>query len=194
MLLSIVKQFKWVDVLVVILLFRIGYIAMKNGLPVEIFKLLGIILATYLALHYYTALSDWIRAYVDKEEKMPLQFLDFLVFLALTILGYLIFVLLRSTFYRFIKMEAAPRLRKWGGLVLGIARGILLASLIVFMLVISSISYLRDSAKNSYSGKQLFKLTTSTYTWLWNAVTSKFMSGEKFNKTILEVQEDLAWQ
>ncbi len=192
MFLSIVKQFNWVDILVVILLFRIGYIAIKNGLPAELFKLLGIISAIYLSLHYYTALSDWIRAHIAAEKKMPLEFLDFLVFLVLAILGYLIFVLLRSIFYRFIKMEAVPRLNKWGGLALGVARGFLLVGLVIFMLVISSISYLKNSVKNSYSGRQLFNVATSTYSWLWNAIASKFMPGEKFNRTILEVQENLA--
>ncbi len=189
--LEIARQFNWVDILVIILLLRIGYIAIKNGIAAEFFKLPGIISAIYLSLHYYTALSDWIKSYVFAKQKMPLRFLDFLVCLVLAIIGYLIFVLLRSIFCRFVKMEAVPTLSKWGGLVLGVARGFLLVSLVVFMLAISSISYLKNSVKNSYSGQQLFNVATGTYSWLFNAVASKFIPGEKFNKTIFEDQEDL---
>lgn len=190
MLLNIIKQFNWVDILALILLFRIAYIAIKNGFSVELFKLCGTILAIYLSLHYYTVLSDWMRAR-GGTEKMPLEFLDFIVFLFLTIISCLVFVLLRSVFYRLIKLEAVPTLNKWGGLLLGAARGFLLVSLVVFMLAISSITYLKNSVKDAYSGKSLFKVSVGTYSWLWNTLTSKFMPGEKFNNTVLEVQEGL---
>jgi len=190
MLLDTIKQFNWVDILVVILLFRIGYIAIKNGLAVGFFKLLGALFAIYLSLHYYTGLSDFVRGRIGIK-KLPLEFLDFLFFVALASLGYLIFVLLRTVFCHFIKTEAAPKLNQWGGFILGAVRGFLCVGLITFMLAISSVSYLKNSVKDSYSGRYLFKFTTDTYSWLWNAVTSKFMTGEKFNKTILEVQEGL---
>lgn len=189
---DILKQLNWVDIFVIIILFRIGYIALQNGLPAELFKFLGSLSAIYLSLHYYTTLSDWIggRFFVSRE-KMPLEFLDFLCFVSLASLGYIIFVALRQTFSRFIKMEAGPKLNKWGGLVLGLVRGLCLSSLIVFMLVISSISYLKNSIINSYSGVRLFKLAPATYNRLWLGLMSKFMNKEKFNQTILEVQDSL---
>jgi len=189
MLLNIISQLNWVDLVIIILLFRIGYIAIKNGLQVEIFKLLGTILAIYASLHYYTITSDYVRSLINKKE-VPLEFLDFLSFSVLAILSYLAFVLLRSIFYRFIKMEAVPRLNKWGGFVLGLGRAFLLAGLVVFALTVSSITYLRNSAAGSYSGRRLFNVAPAAYSWLWNSIASKFMSGEKFNETIAEVQEN----
>lgn len=190
MLLDIIKQCNWMDIFVVILLFRICYIATKFGLPVELFKLLGTILAVYLSLHYYTGLSDGLRQRFGAE-KIPLEFLDFLVFLGLSLLGYLIFVSLRLAFYRFIKMEAAPGLNRWGGLVLGLMRGFLLTGLIIFIFTISTISYLKESARSSYSGSRLSKIAPATYSVLWNKFMSKFMPQEKFNDAVLEVQESL---
>lgn len=188
--LEIIRQFNWIDIFIVILLFRVGYAAVKSGLPAELFKLLGTLLATYLSLHYYTVLADWFLASrAELQKKAPLEFLDFISFLVLAIGGYLIFVLLRSIFYRFIKMEAVPNLNKWGGLILGIARGILLAGLIMFMLVISSASYLKKSVANSYFGRQVFAVAPSTYSALWSGLASKFMTTEKFNKTVTEIQE-----
>lgn len=192
MLLNIIKQFNWVDIFVIILLLRICYIAVKKGFTFESFKFLGTILAVYLALHYYTVLSDWFRGRLPAtEERMPLEFLDFLFFVLLALLGYGIFFLLREALSRFIKMEAVPRLNKWGGLVLGAGRGILLASLVVYVLIISSIDYFKESAQQSYLGSRLFQVAPSTYTAIWNNLMSKFMTKEKFNKTILEVQAGL---
>jgi uncharacterized membrane protein required for colicin V production len=195
MLLDIIEQFNWVDIFVLILLLRICYIALKTGFNIESFKFLGTILAVYLALHYYTGLADWFKAHLSvMEEKMPLEFLDFLCFVVLAIFGYVIFWFLRETFSRFIKMEAVPRLNRWGGFIFGIGRGILLSSLVVFILLISGIGYFKASAQQSYLGSRLFQAAPSTYATIWNRLMSKFMSKEKFNNTILEVQSGLTKQ
>jgi len=190
MLLDIIKKLNWVDVLVIIALMRIGYVAFETGFTIELFKLLGTLFAIYLSMHYFTIVSDTLIRRQATTEKIPLQFTDFVSFLVLVIAGYLIFVFLRSVFYRFIKMEAAPYLQKWGGLVLGMFRAFLCVGLIIFMLVISSFEYFKNSVKESYTGKDFFKIAPATYSWIWNNVSSKFMNNEKFNNTILEIQDD----
>lgn len=190
MVLNMIRQFKWVDILVVILLVRICYIAFLNGLVVEFFKLLGTIFGMYISLHYFTELSDFFRGY-RVTERVPLQFLDFLCMICLIIIGYLIFVLLRNIFSRFIKIEAVPKLNRLGGLLVGGVRGFLCVSLVAFILAVSYVSYLKTSVESSYYGNRLFKVTTATYSWLWHNVSSKFMRGEKFNSTIPELQRSL---
>lgn len=191
MILSVIEQWNWVDIFVIILLFRISYIAIKSGLAVELFKFLGTILAVYLSLHYYMGLSDFVKARLGNE-KLSLEFLDFSSFLILVTAGYAVFVFLRRLIFQLIKIEAVSVLNKWLGLFLGIARGFLVASLIIFILVISNMNYLKKSAENSYSGRRLFKLATNTYSGLWHGLMSKFMTGEKFNKAVLEAQESFA--
>ncbi len=185
---QIIRQFNWFDIFIVILLFRICYVAVKNGFPIEFFKFLGTIFAIYIALHYYTVLSDAVRERFSTE-KMPLEFLDFITFLVLVFVTYIFFAIVRSLFYRLIKMEAAQNLDKLGGLILGVSRGFLVVGLITFILAISHISYLKKSVTNSYSGRKLFNIAPATYTWLWNNIASKFMTAEKFNKTVPEVQD-----
>ncbi|MDD4953418.1 MAG: CvpA family protein [Candidatus Omnitrophica bacterium] len=187
-MLNILKQFNWLDVFILILIFRILYISIKSGLSKEFFKLLGVLSATYLSLHYFTVLSDLICKNLPVK-KMPLEFFDFLLFTVLAILGYLVFVLLRTIFNHFIKMEAVPLLEKWGGLVMGILRSFFLPSLIIFMLAISSVGYLKKSAQSSYLGKKLFDVAPDTYSWFWNSITSKFMKDEKFNNNVLNIKE-----
>ena len=196
MFLNILRQINWVDIFVLILVFRVCYIAVKSGFPPEFFKFLGTIAAIYLSLHYYTVLSDligrWLSRWLSLREKMPLEFLDFVTFTFLAILGYVLFVLLRNVFCHFINIEAVSALNKWGGLFLGMARSILLASLVLFMLVISSVGYFKDSVKASYFGRRLFSVAPETYTWLWDGIGSKFSKGEKYNQVIPEVKDSLS--
>lgn len=189
MLLEIIKQFNWLDYAVMLISLRILYVSARNGFVVELFKLSGIIIALYMSFHYYTAAADYLKERVSLGNHFPLEFLDFLVFIALVFVSYSLFVLLRSFVCNFVKMEAVPTLSKWGGFLLGIFRAVLTPGLIVFILFISSITYLSSSVHQSYYGKRLFNLTVATYSRLWDGLMSKFMTNEKFNQTISEMQE-----
>lgn len=185
---DLIRQFNFVDIIIIILSLRICYIAFQMGLPVELFKLLGIIFTTYISLHYYTSLSDIIgRRFLPKE--MPLEFLDFLIFIILALGGYMGFVVLRSMFYRFIKLEASPRISQFGGLILGFARAFFTIGLLIYILMISSVKYLNDSIKYSYLGRSVYSIAPQAYGWIWNNITSKFSAKEKFNPTVTEVLE-----
>jgi hypothetical protein len=105
------------------------------------------------------------------------------------LVGYGIFLVLRLVFGRWMKMEAVPKLNKWGGAIVSIFRGILLSALVIFAMVISTISYVRDSVNHSYAGKRLFSIAPATYSWVWNHVMSKFVLGEKLNETVSEIQK-----
>jgi uncharacterized membrane protein required for colicin V production len=188
---EIIKKINWIDIFVVILLFRIGYVSINSGLIPEIFKLSGTILAIYVSLHYYTAFVGLLAKAPIVKNILPLKFLDFLSFVILAILAYFIFALLRKGFSRIFKIEAVPGLKYWGGFVLGIIRAFFLCGLIVFMLVISGTGYLKNSVRNSYSGKYLIRIAPKTYGSLWYGLFSKFMTGEEFNRVVLEAQENL---
>lgn len=190
MLLNILKQINWVDIGVLLLFVRICITALKSGFPIELFKFIGTLCAIYLASHYYIVISDRIADWLALGKRLPLEFLDFIVFSLVAIGGYAIFVLLRSVFGKLLKMETISTLNKWGSLILGVARALLLSSLIIFAMFISSIEYFRHSASASYSGKHLFRICPDTYSWIWNSLASKFAPGEKFNDTITTVSEE----
>lgn len=191
MILDVIRQLNWVDIFLVILFLRICYIAMNRGIVVELFKLLGAILSIYLALHYYTGGADFLNARFSLKF-LPLEFLDFFVFISLAFFGYLITLILRSAFFSLVKVETVSLLNRWGGFVLGIIRGILLTGLFTYILAISTVIYFRDSVKDSYLGKTTLEIAPSVYCGLWNGLFSKFMLQEKLNQQIIdEVKEGL---
>lgn len=187
MFLSALKQFNWVDIFVVIIILRIGYVALRNGFSLELFKLLGTVLAIYLSLHYYLVFSDNIAGRLSIDNNIAREYLTFLFFIFLAVAGYAIFVILRKVFYRFIQLEAVANLNKWGGLFLGLCRAVLALSLLVCLLVTSPIAYLKNSVASSYSGKYLSKAAPAVYSALWNGIACKFMLNEKFNQAVLEI-------
>ena len=187
MLINIISQMNFLDILLLIIALRICYTAAKTGLAIEFFKLLGVLFATYVALHYYTSISDLIQRRFVPKELMPLEFFDFIVFFILAWAAYLGFVALRSIFYRFMSLEATPKLNKFGGLILGIGRAFLSVGLLVYMLTISSVSYLSNSVKHSYLGRKSVIISPVTYHWLWSSVVAKFSKHEKFNPIVSEI-------
>ncbi|MFA5157072.1 MAG: CvpA family protein [Candidatus Omnitrophota bacterium] len=189
MLLGIFRQFNWLDVFIVFLLLKIIYAAVKNGFIVELFKFLGTVFSVYIAFHYFTILSDFFMRRVPEEHGFPLEFMDYVVCLALLVSVYLVSVFLRSLFCHFVKMEAVPTLSKWGGLILGIGRGLIAASLVVFMMFVSTTNYLSASAKDSYIGRRIFNVSISTYTAVWDGLMNKLAPKEKYNNTVTEIQQ-----
>lgn len=183
---GILQKLNFLDIFILIALIRICYISVKTGIAIEFFKLLGVLSTIYIASHYYITISDFIRQrYLH--QVMPLQFVDFLVFAILALLVYGCFIVLRVAFYRFMKAEAAPGLNRYGGLILGLVRWYFTIGLLVYMLIISSVSYLNSSAKHSYLGNRFSVVSAQTYEWMWENIFSKFFPKEKPNSVVNEV-------
>ena len=121
MLLNILKQFNWVDIVCCILFLRILYIASKNGFVVELFKLFSVVVVIFVAFHYYTFLADLFR---EKMQSVgfPLDFIDFIMFILLSLPLYFILSLAWGIIFHLFKVETVPLLSRWGGFALGIFR------------------------------------------------------------------------
>ncbi|MDD5561442.1 MAG: CvpA family protein [Candidatus Omnitrophica bacterium] len=186
-------QFNFLDVIILIILFRICYVAVKTGLVIELFKLLGILSAIFISSHYYTTLSHAFQLRYFPE-KMPLGFIDFITFIILAVAGYMVFVLLRSTFYRFMKMEAVPNLNKYGGLILGLVRGYFTIGLLIFVLIVSNVGYFGSSVRHSCLGSRAVSVSAQTYSWIWEGVFSKFFPQQKFNPAVGKIRDNFIKQ
>lgn len=64
-LFALLRQLNAADIVFIIIVFRILYIAFENGFVVECFKLTGIVLATYIGLHYYSRLAVFSRDFLS---------------------------------------------------------------------------------------------------------------------------------
>jgi uncharacterized membrane protein required for colicin V production len=189
--LSIIRQFNWLDILAIILLIRIGYIAAKTGISVEGFKFLGTTAAVYLALHYYLLLAGFIKK-IFSLSQAPIELLELFSLVLLALLGYLALVLVRVLFFRLVKVEVVPNLSRFVGLSLGLIRAALVISLLIFALIVSGNGYFNRSVDKSYLGRKFSVIAPNAYNLMFQSLVSKFNPQEKMNGAALESQEGIS--
>jgi len=185
---AFLKQLDWIDIVVCVLFIRIIFISLKNGLAAEVFKISGAVLASYLALHYYTAAGEYFVTRLGLEPSV----IECIVFAILSCLGYAFFSLLRLLLKRFLNMEVVPAISRWGGLVIGIFRAFLISSLLLFFFLTTGNEYLRKSVLNSFCGTGIVYVAPNTYDFIWKTIMSKLISHEKFNSVVFEIEKNSA--
>ena len=150
--LDFLPETNWVDIIVVIFLIRGGYIGYNLGFSVELFKLLGAVVATVLSLIYYADIGNWLTSH----SFLSLQVANFISFLALFFSLLLVFKLVRTLLFRILHLELFGGLESWGGFTLGLARSVIFASLFLFALTLLPMQYIKESVEEkSFSGPYL---------------------------------------
>jgi uncharacterized membrane protein required for colicin V production len=180
-------KFNWVDIVAVCVIVLSTYKGAKKGFIIEIFKLLAVVLSLSVSLHYFSKASDSLLEYFPQ---VGIIFSDLICFAVLAILSYLAVTAAREAIRRFIKTEAVSGLHKWGGLILGLARGALLASMLFISFYFLNVNYLKGSVSRSYIGSRLVSAGIKAYEFTFGGIVSKFVPDESLNKSIYEVLEE----
>lgn len=186
--LNILRQLNWLDIFVVIVLIRVCLVALKNGFPVELFKLLGVVVAVYASLHYYSRLGAYASAVAGLKNISP-GLLGFISLITIALAALFASSFLRRIFFQLVKVEAVSNLNKWGGFFVGVVRGFLFLSLVLFIFIASGSAYLQRSVAVSFSGKKIFKLAPRAYSVIFKGVVSKFCAVETYNQSVIEAQK-----
>ncbi len=151
----------WADFLVIGIILRMCYIGIRTGTGIELFKLLNLWFVTVIAFHIYTTpLSDYLNT---KVPALPLDAGDVFVFCCLLTVITLLFRILRESFFLLIKIEAKSSIDRWVGLFIGCLRGFWIASIALYIMTISTVSYLEMSAKSSLLGHKILRMAPSIY-------------------------------
>jgi uncharacterized membrane protein required for colicin V production len=107
MLSDVINRLNWIDLVFVILLIRTGYVAVRNGFLVEIFKISGTILAIYLGCHYYAFLAAFFHSRLGSEGSSAAvpETLSFVV--CGSVMVFEVFCLLKRAFRRVLQRVLA---------------------------------------------------------------------------------------
>jgi uncharacterized membrane protein required for colicin V production len=158
---NIISKLNWVDILIVTIVFRISYVAYKDGLSHEIFPLLGSLGTAILSLHYYHSLSNYIY---HNAVRLPVALLDFLSFVILLVAIGMIFKLLRMISDKIIKVTWHPLVEKAGGLLVGFMRASVVTSIVLMILALMPLSYLQWSIRDrSLMGTGFLRIVPDIY-------------------------------
>ena len=142
-LLEWMARISWTDLLIIIILLRSTYVGSQRGFFGELFHIFGICLAIILGVHFYTPVSNFINQYFF----IPTNIACIIGFLAITITIYLVFIFIYALLQKIIKVEIFPAINKIGGSLLGFAKGFAVSIFLVFIMLLTPIHYITESAK-----------------------------------------------
>jgi len=142
---DILARVNWVDVLALIIIIRISYVAFKDGLSHEIFPLVTTVFTLTIALQYYTILGEFLS---NGFLKLPVGLANFLTFTALIAVSWVIFKFIKIILDKIIKVKWHAALEKIGGLIVGMVRSFVVVSIILILLSLVPIPYLGKSIRD----------------------------------------------
>ena len=153
-------RINWVDVLTLILLFRMGYIGFQLGLPAELVKLFAAVGGLCLGFFYYQTAGDILAAHTF----LGVEWASVLAMAVLVSGGYFLF----TRFFRWVgrlgQMSFEKRLNQVGGLIIGLVRAVLVTSIVlVTCLQFSAASMQESIEQNSMSGKAISRVAPAVY-------------------------------
>ncbi len=182
---EIIKSLNWIDIAVGLIIIRTIYSGIKTGVVTEIFKLLGSAFSVFAVLHYY---SQWGEFLYEKIH-LPLAAAQFVSFLLLWAAVMLIAKFVREGFLVLLRMEAHSLFDRWGGLVLSLSRGLLVASLFLLLLNVLEMDYLKKNLEKSLTAPRLALLAPKTYEFLFSGLVVKFFPNEEINSKALHLND-----
>ena len=153
---KILSFINWVDIIVLILLFRTSYIGFTRGLGNEVMPLIAIFIALIASLQFYEQIARFIASHTPLSS--PHASFLFFIFIAMIIL--LVFRFFNKLLVgRDSAVHVATMYDSACGLILGVLRGILLVSLVVYALWLTPSVYVSSSVEEkSLLAKKFLKI------------------------------------
>lgn len=159
---EIVTKINWVDILVAILMIRMSYVAFRDGLGRQIFPFFGSILIVIFALHYYLQIGSGLYYNLGY---IPIEIWNFLSFLGIVVVLFIIIKLLSGLVEKVIKVEWHPALEKFGGLIIGVMRAYIITAIVIMVLALAPLPYLQWSIRDrSLTGRYFLMAGPEVYT------------------------------
>lgn len=170
---DILTKINWVDILAVIIVVRISYVALQDGLSHEIFPLVGTIATACISARYYNDLAVFIQGITG----VSVRSLELFVFVILVLGIGLIFKLTKFLVDILLKVTWHPLVEKFGGLIFGLLRASIVVSIVLMAMSLTPFSYLQYSIKErSFSGPYFLKVVpeiSSRVAWVFPATVKK---------------------
>jgi uncharacterized membrane protein required for colicin V production len=184
MITHLLKSINWIDVALVVLFVRMIFVGIKNGFISEFFKCLGVVVAVFVSLHYYSVLAVWVA----QKTKITWDLWDFIMFAGLWFAIAIFFKYVRETILILFNIEAKHQgFDKYASGIVAVGRGILVCSLTIFLLLLTHKDYLMKMTLHSYSYKIAGHAAVNTYGYLYNNLIDKLCPGEHYNTAVAEV-------
>ena len=181
---EILVNLNWIDILMGCIFVRCVFIGATNGLVIELFKLLGMLFASFTTLHYYVRFARFLHQTLAVHAVVNIL----LSYVLLWLFVVLIFKIFRDGWMIVLKTEAHASINKWGGFFFGLIRGVLVCGLTFQLLFVSDNKYLMKNAKTSMSGFYLMDLSPGIYGGFFDNFISKIFPQEGKNEEVFKLK------
>jgi len=176
---GIIKNFRGIDFLTLLLFLRIIYISLKNGLVAEIIKMVGVFFASFFSLQFYPV---FLRRFKDVLSNSG--YLDFFSILVIFCGVSIVFFILVKIFITLTKEREIFLWERIISLCVGLVRASLLVSLFIF--AFSFLPEKENPYKESISGRFFEKVAPYAYVYTFKFF-KKINPVFKINKEVEEV-------
>jgi uncharacterized membrane protein required for colicin V production len=178
MLIHLIKSINWIDAALAVLFIRIIFVGVQNGFISEFFKCLGVVVAIFISLHYYSVLAAWMA----QKTHFAWGYWDLLMFVDLWAAVIFFFKLVRDGMALLFKAETIHQgFDKYTGGILAVGHGILVCSLTIFFILLIHFGPLTRMTLHSFSFKIAGRVDVSIYSYLYNHLIDKLFAGEQYN-------------
>ena len=184
MLTHLIKSINWIDAALVFLFIRIIFVGVKNGFISEFFKSLGVVVAVFVSLHYYS----YLAALAARKTNISWDYWDLVIFVGIWLLATFFFKLIRDGVLLLFKAETTHEgFDKYAAGIVAVGRGILVCSLTIFVILLMHCGPLSRMSLHSYSYKIAGRAAVNTYSFLYNHLVEKLFVGQHYNAAAAQV-------
>ncbi len=182
---GIIKEFRSIDFLTLLIFLRIIYSSVRSGLFSEGIKITGVFLGSFFSLQFY---PFFLRKY--KSEVLKQAYLDFFSIILIFCGVVILFFLFVKVFMMIEKERKISPLERFFSLCGGMMRASLLVSILIFSF--SLLPFKEDPYKGSLSSKFLKQVAPWVYTHSFKFF-GKINPSWEFNKEvkIYEIKKNL---
>lgn len=174
------------DVLMLCIIVRGYYVGSRTGLLAETFRLVSVICSTFIVVHYYPALAQFLREKLFISERVY----EFVAFVLWVAIAFGLFFFIREGWLLLFKVERKSVFNKWTGGILSLVTSYFLCGLIFLAFVFLNNDFVRQQVDSSLSRVVWNKTSGNVYKAFYGAVVRPFFPGERPNPQVMKLIEE----
>ncbi|MEA3560568.1 MAG: CvpA family protein [Candidatus Omnitrophota bacterium] len=159
MLDNILKYINWVDILIIIWLFRSAYVGLETGMWHQLLGLIGVVAAIFIPFRSYAKLSGYLSGNFSFSASLA----NIVSFISLLIAVIIVIGLIRKISKKLVKVEFISVLESIGGSIIGLVQASLMSGLILLVFTWLSITLRGAIVDRSYLGSRLINAPVLIY-------------------------------
>ena len=179
---QIFANFTWLDICVALIIVRGCWIGFQKGFLVEVFKMFALIVATFIALHFYSQSGD-VFIHVLRRLDPVAHVFSYVVLIGITV-G--IFRIVRDGIVVLLKDKESEEIFAFRitGLVLGFVRSLVLSSLLVVGCLIADVGSLKRIVRHSFTAPSILAIGPQIYVEGFRRLVRPVFPNEEENEKV----------